>query len=195
MIKNFKQDLEVEPLNHVAQRWIIDRTPYVFNNDQIAYVNWKASLANAIGVDGKAIIFIGSASIGFSLNPTKSYRVYNESSDIDIAIVSRHHFEIAWHTIRNLGTLRHTLNSPQSRSLEDHRNRLIYWGTFDTKHLLPKLPFGKQWFETFEQMTSIAPTKDREINARIYRDFESLTDYHVSNLSKLREKLTKPPTQ
>jgi hypothetical protein len=188
MLDKFLGDLQSQSLVDVAQQWVIDRTPFIFGDRQSQYVTWKSSLAKKINVDGKAITFIGSASVGFSLNPDKSYREFDQSSDIDVAIISRHHFELAWHAIRNLGALRHSLTPPQRISLEDHRNRLIYWGTFDTKHLLPKLPFGRDWFLAFEEMTSIAPTRDRDINARIYRDFESLTAYHVANLAKLRGK-------
>lgn len=186
MIESFKSELINDQLSLLVQKWIIDRTPYVFGSGQDEYVRWKSKLAEKIEVDGRAINLIGSASAGFSLSPEKNYREFNEESDIDIAIVSAHHFELAWHTIRNLGSRIHGLSNLQRNSLEDHRKRLIYWGTFDTKHLLPRLPFGKQWFEAFEQMTAIDPTRDRDINARIYRDFESLSAYHVNNLNILR---------
>lgn len=195
MLKQFQQSLEKESLANVAQRWVIDRTPHIFGGDQVAFVQWKSELAQGLGVDGRAITLIGSASVGFSLNPNKGFKPFNKGSDIDVAIISRHHFELAWHTIRNLGALRHALTPLQAKSLEDHRVRLIYWGTFDTEHLLGKLPFGKQWFEALSSMASIDPTKDRDINARIYRDFESLTAYHVGNFSKLREKLMEHPKQ
>jgi len=187
MIKTFIKDLVNDRPSLVAQKWVIDRTPHVFGSDQNLYVLWKSMLAEKIKVDGRAINLIGSASVGFSLNPDNNYRKFNHKSDIDIAIVSAHHFELAWHTIRNFGSLIHGLTYKQRNSLEDHRSRLIYWGTFDTKHLLPRLPFGKEWFEAFEKMTAEIPTRDRVINARIYRDFESLSAYHVNNLNILRE--------
>jgi len=39
------------------------------------------------------------------------------------------------------------------------------------------------------EMAKIEPTLDREINFRIYKDFESLRAYQVSSISKLKEKL------
>lgn len=186
MIETFLNELVSYRPSLIAQKWVIDRTPHIFGSDQNLYVLWKSKLAEMIEVDGRAITLIGSASIGFSLNPDKNYRKFDNESDIDVAIVSAHHFELAWHTVRNFGSLRHGLTNLQRNSLDDHRSRLIYWGTFDTKHLLPRLPFGKQWFEAFEKMTAESPTRDREINARIYRDFESLSAYHVNNLNTLR---------
>lgn len=190
MKEEFLKELDNTAPELIAQRWIIDRTPYIFSDDQKAFVNWKSQLASDIEVDGRAITIIGSACIGFSLSPTKNFREFNLSSDIDIAIISAYHFDVAWRSIRNIGTKIHTLNPKQRASLVDHEKRLIYWGTFDTKHLLPKLPFGKQWFEAFEKMTTLDPTRDRDINARIYRDFESLSAYHANNVKKLRELTT-----
>jgi len=133
MIEIFKKELINDQLSLVAQKWVVDRTPYVFASEQEEYVRWKLKLSEKIDVDGRAINLIGSASAGFSLSPEKNYRAFNEESDIDIAIVSARHFELAWHTIRNLGAKIHGLSYIQKNSLEDHRKRLIYWGTFDTK--------------------------------------------------------------
>jgi hypothetical protein len=190
MKEAFLTELESVPPELVAQRWVIDRTPVLFDANQRGYVDWKSTLASAIEVDGRAITIIGSACVGFSLNPTKNFRNFNQESDIDVAVISAHHFDVAWRTIRNLGTSVHSLNTKQRASLDDHRKRLIYWGTFDTKHLLPKLPFGKHWFEAFQRITTVDPTKDRDVNARIYRDFESLSAYHANNMRSLREQVT-----
>lgn len=186
MIDEFKKDLVNYAPSLVVQKWIIDRTPHIFNEDQKLYVEWKSKLSDKIGVDGRAITLIGSSSVGFSLSPDKNYHDFHDGSDIDVAIISRHHFELAWHTIRNLGAERFSLTKPQKTSLEDHKNRLIYWGAFDTRYLLARLPFGKVWFEAFEKMSLENPTISRDINARIYRDFESLSAYHVNNLNQLR---------
>ncbi|WP_018952515.1 hypothetical protein [Thioalkalivibrio sulfidiphilus] len=187
MKDNFIKELESTSPALIAQRWVIDRTPHIFGNDQKGYVDWKSQLASKIEVDGRAITIIGSACVGFSLSPLKNLRDFDDSSDIDIAIISAYHFDVAWRCVRSFGPKVHSLSNKQRASLEDHKKRLIYWGTFDTKHLLPKLPFGKKWFEAFEKMTTIAPTQDRDINARVYRDFESLSAYHTNNIKKLRE--------
>lgn len=191
MKEEFFDQLESLDPHLVAQRWVIDRTPHLFNDDQAAFVDWKSTLASSIDVDGRAITIIGSAGVGFSLSPQKQFRDFDHHSDIDVAIISSYHFDVAWRAIRSFGTKIHALNAKQRSSLEDHKSRLIYWGTFDTKHLLPRLPFGKNWFKAFEKMSQHDPTRDRDINARIYRDFESLSAYHTNNMKKLRQNLDK----
>jgi predicted nucleotidyltransferase len=92
---------------------VLDRVPFVFNDDRITFIQWKEELAERLGIDPKAMVLTGSASCGFSLNPYKNYREYNDQSDIDIALVSELHFDIAWKTLRNLGTKRLDLTPKQ----------------------------------------------------------------------------------
>lgn len=41
------------------------------------------------------------------------------------------------------------------------------------------------------EMIKIDPTKDREINFRIYKDFEALKSYQISGVTKVRDILLK----
>lgn len=186
---NFIKDLESEPLSFVAMKWVIERTPYIFLKSRIDYISWKEQLSKKLGIDGKSITFTGSSCTGFSLNPNKNFRVFDEESDIDIAIISNHYFDISWHYLRNIGTARYNLKPEQKASVQDHVNRLIYWGTIATDKILEILPFGAHWFKELQSMAISPPTEGREINIRIYKDFESLKAYHVNNLTGLRQKL------
>lgn len=147
MIDEFKYELIDNPTSFICSKWVLDRVPFVFNDDRITFIKWKEELASKLGIDPKAMVLTGSASCGFSLNPYKNYREYNDGSDIDIAVVSELHFDIAWKTLRNLGTKRFDLTPKQKASLQDHVDRLIYWGTIATDKLLELFPFGKEWTE------------------------------------------------
>ena len=107
-------------------------------------------------------------------------------SDIDVAVISEYHFNDAWRTLRNLGTEIHKLSQPAKQSVKDHVNKYIYWGTIATDRILNIFPFGKAWSETLKQMQELNPTMGRTINARIYKDFDSLRAYQVNNLKNLR---------
>jgi hypothetical protein len=86
-----------------VSKWILERIPHVFGGDQLRYNEWRKHLAEKIDVDPCAIALTGSASVGISLNPNKSFRGFDERSDIDVAVISSYHFEIAWRFIRNMG--------------------------------------------------------------------------------------------
>ena len=132
--------------------------------------------------------FTGSSSCGFSLNPNKKFKKFDDNSDIDIAIVSQYHFDVSWRTLRNLGTKKLDLNQFQRASLNDHVQRLIYWGTIATDKILEILPFGKEWLHFMLEMSEELPTQNRKINFRIYKDFESLRFYQTNNLEKIKTK-------
>jgi len=182
----FIKDLSCKNLSFITSKWLIERVPYIFHNEFDYYLEWKELLSKLINVDSKAISIIGSACVGFSLNPCKNYRLFNKDSDIDIAIISHHHFDLAWHYLRNLGSSIYRLDRNQRSSVDDHIHRLIYWGTIATDKILPILPFGKDWTIALAKMALIQPSEGREINVRVYKDFESLRAYHVNNLAKLR---------
>lgn len=189
MKENFKEELLRIPPSKLFSKWILNRIPFIFNNDIELFINWKETLSHKISVDSQAILFTGSSCNGFSLSPWKYFKDYDEKSDIDIAIISEYFFDVCWFELRNLGTEYHKLTPKQKRSFEDHRTRLIYWGTIATDKLLPIFSFGKRWVIALEEMSKILPTEDKEINIRIYKNFESLREYYKDGFKKLQRSL------
>lgn len=189
MLEKFKEDLIQYDPSWVASKWILDNSPEIFRTDFHAYIEWKESLATKLGVDSRAISFTGSACVGFSLNPTKRYQLFNDKSDVDIAIISQYHFDISWHCLRNLGNKRYKFTPAQQASVKDHVNRLIYWGTIATDKILSILPFANLWVKALDDMSKERPTDGKDINVRIYKDFESLRAYTVNNLKSLKDDL------
>ncbi len=189
MVDEFKYELIDNPTSFICSKWVLDRIPFVFNEDRIAFLKWKEELAERLEIDPKSMVLIGSGSCGFSLNPFKDYREYNDKSDIDIAVISELYFDIAWRTLRNLGTKRFDLTPKQKLSLIEHVDRLIYWGTIATDKLLELFPFGLEWTEHLLEMSKKEPANDRTINIRLYKDYDALRAYQVNNLEKLRLKL------
>ncbi|QQQ29612.1 hypothetical protein [Chryseobacterium indoltheticum] len=186
----FKEILE-DTVKFTTSKWILERVPYIFNGDMDAYIKWKEHLSSLIGVDSRAIALTGSSCVGFSLNPHKNFSDFQNSSDIDIAIISNHYFDIAWHYLRNIGAKYHRLSQIEKNSIDDHRGRLIYYGTIATDKIVHLLPFGELWINAMQQMMNFEPTKDRDINFRIYKDFEALKDYQSIGISKARDFLLK----
>lgn len=168
---------------------MLECVPYIFQSDFDSYISWKSTLSYRLKVDSKAITIVGSASLGISLNPNKNFKQFDEKSDIDVAIISHYYFDESWYFLRNLGSSYHSYSPIIKEAINDHISRLIYWGTIATDKLLPILPFAKEWTSTIEHMKKIEPTKDRRINFRIYKDYESLRAYQLLNLKSLQSKL------
>ena len=184
--------LETQPSLFVS-KWILERTPHIFGaGGQLDYVQWKMTLSEKIGVDPCAIAIAGTAGVGVSMNPEKSFRGFdagNKPSDIDVALVSGYHFEISWRYLRNLGSARYRFGKKAMASFDDHKSRLIYDGTIATDKILEFLPFGAEWAEALSHMSTIPPTVDRDIKVRIYRDFDCLRGYHVRNVKFLKNRI------
>jgi hypothetical protein len=185
----FFQEIKEKDLSFIASKWLIERVPFIFNENFDNYINWKEELAEQIDVDSRAITMIGSACVGFSLNPNKNFHIYNDESDIDIAIISQYHFDQAWHFLRGLGADFYKLEPIIRNSIIDHRQKYIYWGTIATNNMLAIFPFGKLWTISLSNMAKIPPTEDRDIRVRVYRDFDSLRAYHIDNLEKIRNSI------
>lgn len=185
----FLTELQEKPISFLVSKWIIDRIPFVFEDNLESYIEWKEDLANELGIDSKAMIFVGSSGCGFSLNPRKNYKDFDNESDIDIAMISQFYFDTAWHHLRNLGTKRYSLNPRQQIAVNEHVTRFIYWGTIATDTILEILPFGKTWIIALEKAKAKKPIDNRDIKIRLYRDFESLRAYQKMNFEKLRGEL------
>ncbi|WP_294313316.1 hypothetical protein [uncultured Chryseobacterium sp.] len=185
MVDEFKAEILTEDISFLCSKWILDRTPHIFSDDRNAYIKWKEELAKRLALDSKSIIFTGSSSVGFSLNPSKNFKLFDNDSDIDIAIISDFHFDLSWKFLRNMGTKRFDLTHKQKAFIQDHVNRLIYWGTIATDKILQILPFGKEWEIILLDMSKLDPINGKEINIRIYKDFESLRQYQINNLRNI----------
>lgn len=182
----FISELVSKPPELIASIWIIDRIPHLFDQDIEKYALWRAQLAKGLGVDPSSLVITGSCAFGVSLNPYKNYRFFDAESDIDVAIISEYHFNDAWRTLRNLGAEIHKLPPASKQSVKDHVSKYIYWGTIATDRILHILPFGKIWGDALEQIQTLEPTNGRVVNARIYKDVDSLRAYQVNNLRNLR---------
>lgn len=168
---------------------LFDRIPMVFNADRSVFVSWKRELAQRIGVDPACITVVGSAATGTSLNPYKNFKPFDGESDIDVAVISSHHFNIAWRYLRMNGARRLKVDTRTRIAWDEHVKKHIYWGTIATDRLLGVLPFGLEWLQATSAISQLAPTTGRDINLRIYADYDSLRNYQVTSARSARDAL------
>jgi len=167
---------------------ILDRVPWLFD-DRAAYIDWKQSLAEALDVDPYAICIVGSAATGVSLSPTKEFTLFHERSDIDVAVISSHHFDLAWRTIRDLSLQPNLLSNTMRTKIAKHRSGLIFDGCIATDSILSKLEYGPAWKDALLRAGKNPPVIGHPVKARLYRDFESLRAYQLKSARYAREEL------
>lgn len=181
-------DLQKQKVEKFAMRWLFDGVPHIFP-DSPTNSDWKIKIAHMLKVDPCSVFIIGSGCTGISLNPNKGFKAFNDGSDIDIAIVSGYHFEVAWRALRELGTGKYSLEPAAQAALKDHRESFLYWGTIATEKILNLLPFGEDWIRAAIEFGKKPPMEGREIKFRLYRDSYSLVSYHLNNLRNLQRDL------
>lgn len=73
---------------------ILERLPFTFES-KLSYLVWRDRLADGLQVDPRDIVVVGSAATGRSLNARKRFQVFHARSDLDVAVISPHHFDVA----------------------------------------------------------------------------------------------------
>jgi hypothetical protein len=169
--------------------YLLDTTPHLFNEDPKAYASWRRVLGERLEVDPSCILLVGSAASGVSLNPNKNFKAFDDSSDVDIAVISSYYFNLSWRFLRNHGHKRAYLPIKTRTAWDAHVSKYIYWGTITTDKLLGVLPFGRLWMGTATYLSSIAPCENREINFRLYMDHESLRAYQLNSVKAARDRI------
>lgn len=173
--KEVRQDLELLPTSSFITKWVLEHTPYIFCNNIMDYISWRELLAIEFGIDPSDIIVTGSACLGFSINPWKNFKEYDENSDIDVSIVSGYFFDTAWNELLQIE--RRRIPEKMKSALDEHKERLIYWGTIATDKILPLLSFGPSWHKIMLESRSYEVLDGRDINFRIYKDRRSVRNY------------------
>lgn len=189
MSEELKSALSTMTPTNFVSRWLLERVPYVFGDSIDNYLAWKHRLSDRLAVDPKAITLVGTAAVGTSLNPHKNFKDFDADSDIDVAIVSQYHFNVLWRWMRGLGAAYHGLPPKARTAVDQHRSKYVYWGTIATDKLLGHTPLATEWVPALDAMSTVEPTKGREIKARLYADFDSLRAYHAQGIESLRQKL------
>lgn len=184
----FIGDLQKQKVETFAMRRLFDVVPFIFS-DSPTCSDWKIKIAQLLRVDPCSVFLIGSGCTGISLNPNKGFKAFDNESDIDVAIISGYHFELAWRALRELGAERYRLDAAAKASLNEHRDSNLYWGMIATDKILGLLPFGREWISAGIEIGKKPPMEGREIKFRLYRDSYSFVSYHLNNLRNLQSEL------
>lgn len=83
---DFKNTLKSLELEQILYLYLIEGTPYIFKNNNAKYQVFRKSISSSLDVPIKNIVIVGSARLGFSLNPYHFGRNFskklNRSNDI-----------------------------------------------------------------------------------------------------------------
>ena len=180
--------LSSDPRAFVSEH-LLEKTPFAFAGDGVAWSKYRLLLADKLDVDPQEVVLMGSAGLGFSLNPKKGLAAFHSGSDFDFGVVSSYHFDLAWRYLRQSRVRWLSLPGEVKRAIRQHRQNYVFTGTIAANWFLAILPFGKLWQAALDEMGDTDPSLGREISVRIYKDFDSLRFYQAENIRKLRDRL------
>ena len=158
--------------------------PFAFAHGTLSFHSAACTLSESLDVERNGIFCIGSGAIGLSINPAKivdgHLKEFDHDSDLDVAIVSSRHFELAWRELL-LATQPHLKEVPAAveKNLAWQRKRL-FDGAILANKLLGSLSFGTKWLGAIDSVSGrIEDSFDRSVTAEfwIYRDYWSLRNY------------------
>ena len=181
-------------LDHVAivERWIYRPVPYAFRSKPKEFSSWRDALAGCLGVSVEDIVVVGSTAAGLSLSPDKALRMHSPHSDVDVGIVSRRHFDLAWTWMLEQKTRRIGYPPAVNSWIMDHQQTHIFYKKIACDLYLEYLPFGRDWIACLEAAGKRPPAAGRDVKVRVYADRLSLTNYTASGVQALRQRLNLP---
>lgn len=165
-------------------------TPALFSGQQDAWIDWRCRFAEQLAVDDHSILLVGSAAFGVSLNPHKDFAEFTRASDIDVAVLSQRHFDLAWFELREMRDKRWlSMSRSVKNELKNFAPNYVFAGCIATDKLIASLSFGAQWLRALTDMAGHKPTIGRDIKLRIYRDAEALRAYQLRSFRAANETL------
>jgi hypothetical protein len=180
-ISRFRAELKLRAARDMCRRFLIFGSCMQLDDDN--YYGLKAAVAEQFQIHPNEIIVVGSAKLGFSIAPTKRYRAFGETSDVDVATVSPQLFDHVWHEVLEY------LDS--ARSWENRREFSNYFvrGWVRPDKLPPgeSFQFTTEWFDFFRELSNSRQFGDIKIAGALYRDWIFLEKYQESYISKCRE--------
>lgn len=104
-IAEYKSDLKSLTAEEIYNKYVIGGDIWFFKNKfgsmwYDKYDSFKLFISKKLGVHYNDIAIAGSAKLGFSINPAKNFKEFDESSDIDIIIISQKYFYMFWDSYR-----------------------------------------------------------------------------------------------
>jgi hypothetical protein len=180
-LAEFKKDLPKFSVPVLAQKHLNHGDCCLLSSE--AYFELKLAVAKEFEIHPNEVVMVGSAKLGFSIVPWKRYRLFNDSSDIDLAIVSPKLFEQVWAEVHDYsygGSY-----WPDRQSFCEY----LFQGWIRPDKLPPDDRFGRsqKWWEYFRGLTNSQRFGKYKIRAGLYKSWHFLEKYQSICIEECKE--------
>ncbi|MBZ2405151.1 hypothetical protein [Liquorilactobacillus hordei] len=145
---------------------------------------FRSIISKKLDIDFGNSQIVGSAKIGFSLNPNKHLKQFDDDSDIDIAIISERIFNDLWKKLLEESASNYFINYARYSSC-------IFKGYLNDKTLSTDDFTDINIQNSFSEISKALRYElsiQHEINYRIYKDWRSFNIYQKKSIEKIKEK-------
>lgn len=178
-----------EEIIDFCRKYLIHGTPYIFNNREDDYYEFRKRISNHFNIAFYEIYITGSAKLGFSLFKQKNF---DYDSDIDVAIISSQLYEKMLEPIYDYQMqLRKARKSVNVQELDKYHSFLEYtaigWIRPD------KLPLSfsiktlrEDWFDFFKSISyGKSEVGNYKVSAGVFKSYSHFEKYTVSTLEQI----------
>lgn len=192
-IIEIKRFIDANSENEIYHKFLVGQDVWYFRRDNkgdtysVSYDEFKKFISLKLNIPFNNISIVGSAKTQFSFSPSKNFREFNDSSDFDLIIVSRHLYKKIWSAYKNIS---------QQSYLRNHKsictnifNGFVSIKDNDSTYGESSLEEWQRTVRTFKADLQLKFSIDHDINYRIYSDWESVQDYHIRGIAKLKSEI------
>jgi hypothetical protein len=179
---NSKSELDIYYEYLLGQEvWYFKNNGDDFSSD---YDSFKKFISKKLNIPFNNISIVGSAKTRFSFSPSKNLAEFHDKSDFDLIIVSRKLFYDIWSAYKEVS---------QGQYLEKYGQKCgnIFSGFISIKD--DDKTYGNETLEnwqkkvlSFKAELQLTFNIQHDINYRIYTDWESVEEYHLKGITKLK---------
>lgn len=187
-VEEMKAAIESTPAEEIYNELYISGDVWLFkklfkDNWFLQYDEFKKYIAKKLDVHYNNVGIAGSAKLGFSLNPQKDYKAFDETSDIDIIIVSQRLFYEFWEQYLN-----------DSYNLTTRIKNINYvcfciFRKYLTLDCFRNNDYYNDWQKKtgdFEKDIQLLFQIENDIHYRIFESWDSVKMYYISSINRLK---------
>jgi hypothetical protein len=163
---------------------LLDQPQVAACTDESAYTSFKASVY-AEFPDSQSAFIVGSGNWGFSMHPDKNFKLFNDTSDIDVGIIDPPFFSRIWEALRSYHrNFYYQIPSWQQTRLK--RNGENIYSGFVSPKWIPELrnPIRIQHAVICNRLSNEF-VKYKPVNLLIFKNIEDMIDYYRRGLEFL----------
>ena len=202
-VDEFKAILRTDPPEQVVRERVFSGDVFLAETFPQVLGTLRRNLCPQFGLRDEDVFIVGSAKMGFSLDPDKFPAAFKKKGgDVDVVVISEELFDrfwevfLAWHYPRRSSGL----TSAADREWISLRRKNLYWGWFVPSEiqytglslpavLKPIRDLKTKWFSAFRALSAQPAFLGRDVNGRLYRTWNHALWYHAYGLSEIKTKL------